>query len=164
MINGKRFFITRVVTVLILTLGFFAIVWYNDVKDKPDFIEKLENLRFDYLYSSKDKYLSDEDLKSTTESLVKVFNNQHLEGNAALVSITPGNDHNIVFDYMYVIKVNPETEKNKAENYFQIQKSRFCANPLDLRRLERLKGYDFIYSLEGTSLVSFTLELKDCAI
>lgn len=164
MINSKKFFITRVIFVLFIALSFMAIIWYNENKDNPRVIEFLEDFSLTYLYDNDGEYLSDKDLKSTAENLARSFSSAPIDGNAAMVSVAAGNDHQIVFTYVYLIKADPDRERENAQKYFQIQKSRFCSNPLDIKRLKRLKGYDFIYSLEGRPLVSFTLKLEDCAI
>ena len=162
MINGKFIFITRAVFIVIIASLFFTFIWYQSAKSDPRFIEARENFYIDHLYSLESGYLDNEALKSTAESLAEIFRLPTVEKDASMVAIEAGNNHNIVFRYQYAVKIVPEDEKKRLNDYIVFQKLRFCNNYLDRKRLKLLTGYDFTYRLGNETVLSFSITDRDC--
>ncbi|MBQ8708077.1 MAG: hypothetical protein IJ523_08320 [Succinivibrionaceae bacterium] len=162
MLNPKRHFIIRSILILLVAALFFSFVWYNENRDRPDFIEKKESFFLEHIYGTEDGFLSEYGLKETADSLNRIFHLPVISQNTALVSITAGDRHNLIFSYQYTVNVDAEGEKAKLEEYRRIQLLRFCNNPLDARRLEVVRSYDFVYTLAAAPVISFSVTGDDC--
>ncbi len=163
MINSKRIFITRSIFIIIFALGFMGIVWYNEHKDQPAFIEHVEIFYLDHIYSTENGYLTNEALNDSVKSLNRIFNHHIMERNTSLVSVEAGPKHNIVFNYQYALVVDPLQEMQHLDDYRQLQLIKFCNSPVDQRRLKLTSSYDFIYKLDQQTILNFSITAKDCA-
>ena len=163
MFNKKFFIASRLIVGLIFISGIFAVMYYQQHKEDPAVIEKIEKIKNRFVYSTDENNLyTDETISDIADSLNRIFNPPRMEQDVVLVGIEPDNDKNIIFTYQSMFNggfADPELIK---KDFLLRQKNRFCSSEADLERLQHLNSYRFDYMVQNRKLFSADLTYNYC--
>ena len=161
MINRKFFMASRIAAGLVFAAGLAGIVYYQQNKNSPEMIEKIEMFKTGFIYGKDQNGLFDQKaVEGIAESLRGIFSPPRLEFDAVLEDISAGTDPRIIFSYRFT---STPSESITAGELKERQKNRFCRSGQDLQRLEHLNGYTFNYHSAMDLMFSFSISAQDCS-
>ena len=173
--SARRYALRRIVFAGIIGIGILIFVAYKSWSGETWFIEAAENLKLSFWYSKSGDRLSGDDIESTASSIARVMGvpdsgdflgPQRLEGDARLETVRKGEGYSIEFVYAHLreaTSVSGLSPQEDAKFHRSVAVDTFCANSLDLRRLELLDGYRFVYkSPDGGEPLVFRITSEDC--
>ena len=161
MINRKFFMASRIAAGLVFAAGLAGIVYYQQNKNSPEMIEKIEMFKTSFIYGKDQNGLFDQKaVEGIAESLRSIFSPPRLEFDAVLEDISAGTDPRIIFSYRFT---STPSESITAGELKERQKNRFCRSGQDLQRLEHLNGYTFNYHSARDLMFSFSISAQDCS-
>ena len=138
MINRKFFMASRIAAGLVFAAGLTGIVYYQQNKNSPEMIEKIEMFKTSFIYGKDQNGL---------------FDQKAVEGIAESL-------RRIIFSYRFT---STPSESITAGELKERQKNRFCRSGQDLQRLEHLNGYTFNYHSARDLMFSFSISAQDCS-
>ena len=161
MINRKFFMASRIAAGLVFAAGLTGIVYYQQNKNSPEMIEKIEMFKTSFIYGKDQNGLFDQKaVEGIAESLRGIFSPPRLEFDAVLEDISAGTVPRIIFSYRFT---STPSESITAGELKERQKNRFCRSGQDLQRLEHLNGYTFNYHSARDLMFSFSISAQDCS-
>lgn len=173
--SARRYALRRIVFAGIFGIGILGFAAYKSWCDEPWFIEAAENLKLSFWYSKQDGRLSGDDIESTAASIARIMRASEvgefqgaprLEGDARLEAVRKGEGYSIEFLYSHLREtaaVSGLSPQEDAKFHRTVAVNTFCANKLDLKRLELLDGYRFVYkSPDGGEPLIFRITSEDC--